>query len=143
MSAIAASLALLLGCFVPQSWPLSRPPWHKYGRRAGVACTLILLVSLAKHSASSNLCCPCANSSGSEVWLTMKLVAGGGCAAVVGCLSPGFSCQTKTCARSIMIWWMTMPALVLEPLSVHISLSASSISFRMAWLLAMNRFALA
>ena len=42
-------------------------------RRAGVACTLILQVSLAKHSASSALCCPCANSSGSEVWLPMEL----------------------------------------------------------------------
>ena len=33
----------------------------------------------------------------------------------VGCLSPGFSCQTQTCARSIMIWWMPCLFLVREP----------------------------
>ena len=54
-------------------------------------------------------------------------MAGGGCDAVVGCLSPGFSCQTQTCAHSIMIWWMTMPAFGPRPLWVHISLTALSI----------------
>ena len=39
----------------------------------GVACALVLLVSLANGSAPFVLCCPCANCSGSEVWLAMNL----------------------------------------------------------------------
>ena len=38
-------------------------------RRAGVACTLLLLVRLACHHASFVLCCPCATISASEVCL--------------------------------------------------------------------------
>ena len=34
----------------------------------GVACALVLLVSMADGSAPSVLCCPCANCSGSEAW---------------------------------------------------------------------------
>ena len=59
----------------------------------------------------------------------MGLVASGCCDGVLAAFA---LCQTQACARSIMIFWMTMPALGSRTLSVHIILSTSSISSRMA-----------
>ena len=51
---------------------------HHHGTHMGfhgarVACTLVLLVRLAKGSAPLVLCCPCVHCLGSEVWLATRL----------------------------------------------------------------------
>ena len=89
--------------------------------RTGVVCTLILLVSLAKFSASC-LCAHVPTALGvKSAWL-WGLVAGGGCGGVVVCFSPGFSCHTQPCAHhhdllddpaTLFCWWLVVAVMVL------------------------------
>ena len=125
----------VLACWMPYVANMAAAMNHQGttmgSHRAGVACALILLVSLAKHSASSVLCCPYTSSSGGEVCLTMGLVAGGGCAGAVGCLSLGFSASPNHTLDPPQSGGWPCLLLVLEPLR-STSSSASSNFTRMA-----------